>query len=72
MARRRQRERDIVAELKEDARWSAYTNEFMRSTGRRPHFRRPRGVGLFTWMLISVVGFVLALGGIAVLLLLFR
>jgi hypothetical protein len=72
VARKRKRERDIVAELQEDARWSAYTNEIMRSTGRRPHLRRPRDVGLFTWMLISVVGFGLALGAVAVLLLLFR
>ena len=71
MTRKRDRDRDIVGELQEDARWSGWTNTF----GRQRGWGRPRslkhGVGVGTYMLSAVIilGAVVAVIGVIALLL---
>lgn len=55
MTKKRDRERDIVRELQEDARWSMWTNTFVRKRGLgrpRPLSRDP---GLRTYMLAALI-----------------
>jgi hypothetical protein len=65
------RDRDIVRELQEDAKWSMWTNTF----GRQRGGGRPRsvahGVGIRTYMLAAIIilGAVVAVIGIIALLL---
>jgi hypothetical protein len=69
--RRRDRDRDVVQELREDAQWGGWTNTF----GRHRGWGRPRslrhGVGLRTYMLAAViiVGAAVAAVGLVALLL---
>jgi hypothetical protein len=55
MTKKRDRERDIVRDLQEDAKWSMWTNTF----GRQRGWGRPRplryGPGLRTYMLAAVL-----------------
>jgi hypothetical protein len=55
VTKKRDRERDIVRELQEDAKWSMWTNTF----GRQRGWGRPRslryGPGLRTYMLAAVL-----------------
>ena len=52
---KRDRDRDIVRELQEDAKWSMWTNTF----GRQRGWGRPRslahGVGIRTYMLAAII-----------------
>jgi hypothetical protein len=68
VTRRRDRERDIVRELQEDAKWSSFTNTFARKRvwGRGS---LPRDPGVRTYMLaaVLVVGAVVAAIGIIAL-----
>ena len=70
MTRRRERERDIVQELQEDTKWSAWTNtfEWHRGWGRGS---LPRDPGWRTFMLsaVVIVGIVVAVIGLIVLVL---
>ena len=62
VTKKRDRERDIVRELQEDAKWSMWTNTYTRKRYLgRPRFP-PDGPGLRTYMLaaILVVGAVVA------------
>lgn len=71
MTKKPDRERDIVRELQEDAKWSSWTNTF----GRQRGGGRPRplrgGVGVGTYMLAAVIilGAVVAVIGLFALLL---
>ena len=71
MTKERDRERDIVRELQEDAKWSMWTNTF----GRQRGWGRPRdlsyGPGLRTYTLAAVLilGTVVAVIGLIALLL---
>jgi hypothetical protein len=71
VTKERDRERDIVQELQEDAKWSMWTNTF----GRQRGWGRPRslrhGVGLRTYMLAAVIilGTVVAATGLIALIL---
>jgi hypothetical protein len=71
VTKKRDRERDIVRALQEDAKWSMWTNTFgwQRGWG-RPH-SLPHGVWLRTYMLAAVIifGTVVALIGLTALLL---
>jgi hypothetical protein len=54
VTRRRDRERDVVRELQEDAKWSLFTNTY----ARKRYLGRgslPRSPGLRTYMLAAVV-----------------
>jgi hypothetical protein len=68
---KRDRDRDIVREFQEDAKWSMWTNTF----GRQRGWGRPRslahGVGIRTYMLAAIIilGAVFAVIGIIALLL---
>jgi hypothetical protein len=68
---KRDRDRDIVRELQEDAKWSMWTNTF----GRQRGWGRPRslahGVGIRTYMLAAIIflAAVIAVIGIIALLL---
>jgi hypothetical protein len=68
---KRDRDRDIVRELQEDAKWRMWTNTF----GRQRGWGRPRslahGVGIRTYMLAAIIilGAVFAVIGIIALLL---
>ena len=68
MTRRRDRERDIVQELQEDAKWSPFTNTFTRHRGWGRSL--PRDPGVRTYMLAAVLigGVVVAAIGIIALL----
>ena len=70
VTRRRDRERDIVEELQEDAKWSSWTNTFARQRG-WGRGSLPRDPGLRTYMLaaVLVLGTVVAVIGLIVLLL---
>ena len=70
MTRRRDRERDIVQELQEDTKWSAWTNTFERHRG-WGRGSLPRDPGWRTFMLsaVVIVGIVVAVIGLIVLVL---
>jgi hypothetical protein len=68
MARKRPRERDIVRELQEDAKWGSWTNSIERWRG-RPRGSVPHDPSIWTFMLaaILIVGVgvgVIALGAV--------
>jgi hypothetical protein len=70
VTKRRDRERDIVRELQEDANWSMWTNTRAAAwMGGPPSL--PHGVGLRTYMLAAVIifGTVVAVIGLIALLL---
>jgi hypothetical protein len=71
VTKKRDRDRDIVQELREDARWSGWTNTFGRQRGWGRPRSLPHGVGVRTYMLAAViiVGTVLAAVGLIALLL---
>jgi hypothetical protein len=71
VTKKRERERDIVRELQEDAKWSMWTNTFGRQRGWGRPRSLPHGVGLRTYMLAAVliVGTVVAAIGLIALLL---
>jgi hypothetical protein len=68
---KRDRERDIVRELQEDAKWSMWTNTFGRQRGWGRPRSLPYGPGLRTYMLAAVLilGTVVAVIGLIALLL---
>ncbi len=70
MAKKRSRERDIVRELQEDAKWSSWTNSIERWRG-RPRGSVPHNPGVRTFMLaaILIAGIVLGVIGLLALLL---
>jgi hypothetical protein len=65
------RDRDIVRELQEDAKWSMWTNTFGRQRGWGRPRSLPHGVGLRTYMLAAIIslGTVVAVIGLIALLL---
>jgi hypothetical protein len=65
------RDRDIVRELQEDAKWSMWTNTFGRQRGWGRPRSLPHGVGLRTYMLAAVIvlGTVVGVIGLIALLL---
>ena len=71
MTKKRDRERDIVRELQEDAKWSMWTNTFGRQRGWGSPRSLPYGPGLRTYMLAAVLilGTVVAVIGLIALLL---
>jgi hypothetical protein len=71
MTKKRDRDRDIVQELQEDAQWSGWTNTFGRQRGWGRPRSYPYGVGLRTYMLAAVIilGTVVAAVGLISLLL---
>ena len=71
VTKKRDRERDIVRELQEDAKWSMWTNTFGRQRGWGRPRSLPHGVGLRTYMLAAVIilGTVVAVIGIIALIL---
>jgi hypothetical protein len=71
MTKRRDRERDVVRELQEDAKWSSWTNTFARQRGWGRPRPLPHGVGLRTYMLAAVLilGSVVGVVGLIALLL---
>jgi hypothetical protein len=71
VTRRRDRERDVVRELQEDAKWSTWTNTFGRQRGWGRPSSLPHGGGLRSYMLAAViiVGTVVAVIGLIALLL---
>lgn len=71
VTKKRDRERDIVRELQEDAKWSMWTNTFGRQRGWGRPRSLPYGVGLRTYMLAAVIilGTVAAVIGLIALLL---
>jgi hypothetical protein len=73
VAKKRGREREVVRELQEDARWSSWTNSIERWRG-RPRGSVPRDPGVRTFMLTAVlmVGIVLGVIGLVALLLALR
>jgi hypothetical protein len=71
VTKKRDRERDIVRELQEDAKWSMWTNTLGRQRGWGRPRSLPHGVGLRTYMLAAVIifGTVVAVIGLTALLL---
>jgi hypothetical protein len=71
VTKKRDRERDFVRELQEDAKWSMWTNTFGRQRGWGRPRSLPYGPGLRTYMLAAVliVGTVVAVIGLIALLL---
>jgi hypothetical protein len=64
VGKKRERERDIVGELHEDARWSMWTNTFVRRRGwGRGSLPRDPGVRTFMLAAILIVGIALAVAG---------
>jgi hypothetical protein len=65
------RDRDIVRELQEDAKWSMWTNTFGRQRGWGRPRSLPHGVGLRTHMLAAIIilGTVVGVIGLIALLL---
>jgi hypothetical protein len=65
------RDRDIVRELQEDAKWSMWTNTFGRQRGWGRPRSLPHGVGLRTYMLAAIIllGTVVGVIGLIALLL---
>jgi hypothetical protein len=71
VTKKRDRDRDIVQELREDAQWSGWTNTFGRQRGWGRPRSVPHGVGFRTYMLAAIIilgTMVAALGLIALLL----
>jgi hypothetical protein len=66
MSRKRTRDRDVVAELQEDARWSSYTNSTVRwhQLGGRGGLRSSPGRSLAAPMLIALVAIPLFVGAV--------
>lgn len=71
VTKKRDRDRDIVQELQEDANWSMWTNTFGRQRGWGRPRSLPHGVGLRTYMLTAIIilGTVVAVIGLIALLL---
>ena len=71
MTKKRNRDRDLIQELQEDAQWSGWTNTFGRQRGWGRPRSLPHGVGLRTYMLAAVIilGTVVAAVGLIALLL---
>jgi len=71
VTKKRDRNRDIVRELQEDANWSMWTNTFGRQRGWGRPRSVPNGVGLRTYMLAAIIilGTVVAAIGLIALLL---
>jgi hypothetical protein len=71
VTKKRDRDRDIVRELQEDAKWSMWTNTFGRQRGWGRPRSLPHGVGLRTYMLAAIIilGTVVAVIGLTALLL---
>ena len=71
VTKKRDRDRDIVRELQEDAQWSMWTNTFGRQRGWGRPRSLPHGVGLRTYMLAAIIilGTVVAVIGLIALLL---
>ena len=71
MTKKRDRERDVVRELQEDAKWSMWTNTFGRQRGWGRPSSLPHGAGLRTYMLAAIIifGTVVAVIGLIALLL---
>jgi hypothetical protein len=71
VTKKQDRERDIVQELQEDAKWSMWTNTFGRQRGWGRPRSLPYGPGLGTYMLAAVIiiGTVVAVIGLIALLL---
>lgn len=71
VTKKRDRERDIVRELQEDAKWSMWTNTFGRQRGWGRPRSLPYGPGVRTYMLAAVLilGTVVAVIGLIALLL---
>jgi hypothetical protein len=67
MARKRPRERDIVQELQEDAKWSMWTNTFVRKRGLGRPRSIPHGPGVGTFMLAAILIVGSVVGVIAVI-----
>jgi hypothetical protein len=59
VTKKRDRERDVVRELQEDAKWSSWTNSIERWRG-RPRGPVPRDPSIWTFMLAATL--VLAVG----------
>ena len=55
MTKKRDRDRDIVREFQEDAKWSMWTNTFGRQRGWGRPRSVPHGVGLRTYMLAASI-----------------
>jgi hypothetical protein len=55
VTKKRNRERDIVRDLQEDAKWSMWTNTFGRQRGWGRPRSFPYGPGLRTYMLAAVL-----------------
>ena len=62
MTKKRDRERDVVGELQEDAKWSSWTNSIERWRG-RPRGPVPRDPSIWTFMLAATLVFAI---GVAV------
>jgi hypothetical protein len=65
MARKKGRDRDVVSELQEDARWSSYTNSVIRwhhtaGGGGAPRSSLSRTARIWIWVVVvsSVMGIV--------------
>jgi len=71
VTKKRDRDRDIVRELQEDAQWSMWTNTFGRQRGWGRPRSLPHGVGLRTYMLAAIIilGTAVAVIGLIALLL---
>jgi hypothetical protein len=71
VAKKRDREPDVVREIQEDAKWSMWTNTFGRQRGWGRRRSIPHGVGLRTYMLAAalIFGTVVAVIGVIALLL---
>jgi hypothetical protein len=70
VTKKRDRDRDIVQELQEDAKWSMWTNTFGRQRGWGRPRSLPHGVGLRTYMLAAIIILVTAVAAIALIALL--
>jgi hypothetical protein len=70
VTKRRDRERDVVRELQEDAKWSSWTNSIERWRG-RPRGPVPHDPSIWTFMLAAtlIVGIAVAVVGLIALLL---
>jgi hypothetical protein len=55
VTKKRDRDRDIVRELQEDAKWSMWTNTFGRQRGWGRPRSVPHSVGLRTYMLAAII-----------------
>ena len=55
VTKKRDRDRDLVQEFQEDAKWSMWTNTFGRQRGWGRPRSLPHGVGLRTYMLAAII-----------------